>query len=1042
MSHLPPAHITTWELIYRSDNQSSILRELHELKEKNSLLEYTHSKKLEEVSSSLREISGKPLEKPVLKESSKVNVSLDGFEILNGAFPLQNEILESENSPKASKPVNRSAGKSGPKAKPKIPFLNDSDGNDNELIFSWEHPSDSEDETYPSDSSALSDPSHISRLSATARQEGDLTSMAMPVDVLPEDQESLAGDRNSKLGLAKKINDKPSLEKKLDLKGIGYLAEKLPLLVSMASQIAAEQVILSSLHFRSMTVRHESIADAYVDTFNWIFRSPKKVAKRGIKVYFLDWLEAQDGIYWVSGKPGSGKSTLMKFLCDHVRTQEALSLWAYPWKCIISSHFFWSVGTPMQKSQEGLLRSLLYDIFKQSPMVVEEVCPDRWAAAHQGRRDNELWTLSELRKAIKRLAACRNLGIKFCFFIDGLDEYDGDHAEVIRILGTLSTSPHIKLCLSSRPWNVFEDTYGRNPKRKLYLQDLTRNDIKCYVKAKLEEHLNWDLLPSEDTRYKDIVKEVTKKAEGVFLWVFLVIRSLQEGLTNGDTLADLQRRIRTLPADLEEFFKHMLDSVDSFYHDRMVQTFRVAMCSPIPLALMIYSFLDEGFEDEKFALNAPFRQMPDHVIELRHEQMRRRLNGRCKGLLEVYRNPSLDPYYLGHQVDFLHRTVRDFLRTKEMSDYLTTDDIICGPNTSILRAYVVLIKCVPLQRAHFEDGGTLSKMLMDAFHFARQAELESGQPQTELLDDLHDNLRIFTAASGRKIPWYRKCYDASYCNRENSYPACGSFLEFSIQKGLALYVKEKLRLGAQSLGSTTPLLDCALRMCPSHTTGQPDLTDVVRVLLDQGFDPNQTIGDSTVWGVFLHLYAQELENTRDSDDGHTLALHHHHLIELLVSRGADPNVVSPGLDASGSDPAWGRLLLAASRRNLSRHTASVYPNTIEAFLLAGADPNFRNGQWRSKSIWKQFVQHVEGLSESSAEVVELEFFAKVTCLMLLHGADPTTLSRQVVKNKFPPRFSERILETLDEKSQAQYQNGSRNKRDLWSFWSWFYSWST
>jgi hypothetical protein len=677
-------------------------------------------------------------------------------------------------------------------------------------------------------------------------------------------------------------------------------------------------------------------------------------------------------------------------------------------------------------------------------MIVEEVCPDRWGAAQQGHKDNEPWTLPELRKTMTRLAACKNLGAKFCFFIDGLDEYDGDHLEVIRILDILSTSQHIKLCLSSRPWNIFEDAYGRSTRRKLYLQDLTRNDIRSYVKAKLQEHPNWDPLLSSDIRFKDIVKQVTKKAEGVFLWVFLVMRSLQEGLTNGDTLTDMQRRIQTLPADLEQFFKHMLDSVDYFYHDQMVRTFQVAMSSPIPLALMIYSFLDEGLNDEGFALNAPFRQMPDHIINLRHEQMRRRLNGRCKGLLEVYRNPALDPYYLGHQVDFLHRTVRDFLRTKEMSDFLTTKTSACGPNTSILRAYVALVKCVPLQKAHFEDGGTLSKILMDAFHFAQQAEIESSQAQTELLDDLHENLKIFAAASGRRIPWYRKCYTSPwYYNDE--IPYCGSFLEFSIQKGLSLYVKEKIRIGIPSLGIATPLLDCALRICQFHTAGEPDLTEVVQVLLDQGLNPNEMIERSTVWAYFLQSYTDEIQSTRDYDGIFALALHRHRLIDLLISRGADPNVMDPDA-AEGGNPAWGRLLLAATSKSLSPNAVSILSDTIKLFLRAGADPNFRNGQWGSKSIWKQFLQYIEGLSGSyNTEVTRLEPLSNMTCAMLSHGADPTLISKQTVLNNFGPRFAEHILEALREGSpykQNWNRNDDKTERGSWSVWSWFYPKST
>ena len=34
-----------------------------------------------------------------------------------------------------------------------------------------------------------------------------------------------------------------------------------------------------------------------------------------------DWLLSRHGDYWVSGKAGSGKSTLMKFLCNHEKLE-------------------------------------------------------------------------------------------------------------------------------------------------------------------------------------------------------------------------------------------------------------------------------------------------------------------------------------------------------------------------------------------------------------------------------------------------------------------------------------------------------------------------------------------------------------------------------------------------------------------------------------------------------------------------------------------------------------------------------------------------
>ncbi|KAI1733538.1 hypothetical protein F4680DRAFT_441318 [Xylaria scruposa] len=73
------------------------------------------------------------------------------------------------------------------------------------------------------------------------------------------------------------------------------------------------------------------------------------------------------------------------------------------------------------------------------------------------------------------------------FTIDGLDEYSGEHDGLIRMIKELGTAPNVKMCVSSRPWLDFSDATSASP-WKLYLQDLTKSDIKIYVHDKLEAH--------------------------------------------------------------------------------------------------------------------------------------------------------------------------------------------------------------------------------------------------------------------------------------------------------------------------------------------------------------------------------------------------------------------------------------------------------------------------------------------------------------------------------------------------------------------------
>ena len=83
----------------------------------------------------------------------------------------------------------------------------------------------------------------------------------------------------------------------------------------------------------------------------------------------------------------------------------------------------------------------------------------------------------------------------------------------------------------------------------------------------LEQDARFARLAALDPGAQDLVNEIQERAQGVFLWVFLVVRSLLRGLTEEDDIAMLQKRLRQLPTDLERFFQQILDSVDDVYQE-------------------------------------------------------------------------------------------------------------------------------------------------------------------------------------------------------------------------------------------------------------------------------------------------------------------------------------------------------------------------------------------------------------------------------------------------------------------------------------------
>jgi hypothetical protein len=127
---------------------------------------------------------------------------------------------------------------------------------------------------------------------------------------------------------------------------------------------------------------------------------------------------------------------------------------------------------------------LLYQVLRKCPDLVESVCPAQWSDQSSG--DLEPWGGEDLFAAFDELAKVTLTSARFCFFVDGLDEYHGNHQDLILLLNKLSTSSSIKFCVSSRPWNVFADAFQSYPQLKL--EDLTAKDIKTYVGCLLEKN--------------------------------------------------------------------------------------------------------------------------------------------------------------------------------------------------------------------------------------------------------------------------------------------------------------------------------------------------------------------------------------------------------------------------------------------------------------------------------------------------------------------------------------------------------------------------
>jgi hypothetical protein len=667
------------------------------------------------------------------------------------------------------------------------------------------------------------------------------------------------------------------------------LANTLLTLRDDSAAIATSQKILDSLLFSEMQHRHIQIHKTYPETFTWIFDSGKTP--------FMDWLTCRSGTFWIAGKAGSGKSTLMKFLADHERTDQALGEWAKgAGKRIVKAKFyFWHGGTTMQKSQEGLLQSLLYQTLRQCPELVPKASSSRWHADEEFHRNPDPWEYDELSQALKAIVAEGELSARFCFFIDGLDEYEGeDRSGLLKVLENFASSDSVKLCVSSRPWTVFVNSYGPYEDRKLMLQDLTKPDMDKYVKGMLEQNDLFKRLAGKEPQAWRIVSEVREKADGVFLWVFLVVRSLLRGMEEENDLKTLERRLRDLPSDLEKYFKHMIDTIDKLHQEHTAGAFQLAIHAA-PLRLIAFWFLPILLRDPNFVLrDEPRSNGPDEDFDVESfdEEMvvktTKTINAWCKDLLEVKKvsECSTKINQLDYKIDFLHRTVRDFLiESKDVQDtFMRRLKPDFDPWFTLLRLHLAEAKNLHISSGEDEAMEPFTSVVKEMMIYGLNIEKRGnsrdiGQLAAILaeLDKVGNTYRSLprpTSVDSRPSHWSNLCLRdlPSYLGPPSSTSSGRSnLLSLAVANDLVSLVKWYLGTDPNAMAAKAgwPLLNYALIPLASSSHDRQISYDMVLLLLGAGADPNADCKmdhkdgkpGATVWGLFLHRCLEE----EDSD---------------------------------------------------------------------------------------------------------------------------------------------------------------------------------
>ncbi|KAK1537698.1 hypothetical protein CPAR01_07811 [Colletotrichum paranaense] len=381
--------------------------------------------------------------------------------------------------------------------------------------------------------------------------------------------------------------------------------------------------LVEALKFDQMDSRQSTVKKAHIKTCTWLIRH----------LDYQRWLKREEfgqhhGLLWIRGKPGAGKSTIMKFALSEMQKDP-------DWSPLAVSFFFNARGEYLERSNEGMYRSLLFQLFQGYPQL-RRVLGDLRSTQQKDERCPSLDTLKDLfSRAVLALGQRR-----LTCFVDALDECDEQQMmDMVRDFEDLAEEASTKgiafrICLSSRhyPYIVIKKGLA------LILENQSGHtqDMKRYIQSRLRF--------DDPTLAEDLQAELLEKAAGVFLWLVLVVDILNTEYSQGGLA--LKKRLIEIPNDLGTLFRDILTR-DRKNMEHLCLCIIWILCAKRPLrpsefCHALWSGLSQnGLVD------------PNLPVVTEHSA-RRCVIGFSKGLADV--TESMQP-----TVQFIHESVRDYL---------------------------------------------------------------------------------------------------------------------------------------------------------------------------------------------------------------------------------------------------------------------------------------------------------------------------------------------------------------------------------------------
>ncbi|KAL3475111.1 hypothetical protein BJX99DRAFT_259727 [Aspergillus californicus] len=348
------------------------------------------------------------------------------------------------------------------------------------------------------------------------------------------------------------------------------------------------------------------------ETGDWVRNEP----------LFRAWVEKNDSpVMWVSGTPGCGKSFIAQNIIAYARER-------FP-QCDATrsnhtsvGYFFFRHNDPETRTFHRALRDIAFQIYQNDPSYRDYI------HAHCHLTDD----IKSIHAAWRVLVmdyyyhAPSNVEGNVILVLDGVDEaFEDDCREFLRLASDIVQDPvksRLKVFLLGRP-DIYDDLVEafEQPVPTIHVNaNKNIGDITTYIKKGIRKSRQMSRIPK--TQRLTIQEALISKAEGMFLWVDLMLTELNGKTRAGSMLESLHKA----PKGLDAMIRHVLETFSSRLNEEEAIDLNIILawvsCAHRPLTLWELNdilYVEQETHDNRLALEDALRTQYASLFVLNRE---------------------------------------------------------------------------------------------------------------------------------------------------------------------------------------------------------------------------------------------------------------------------------------------------------------------------------------------------------------------------------------------------------------------------------------